>query len=69
MLYISKIDDYYLEVLTDKKLKDFVAVNFNEYYKSIGEKKCLRKVAKSLYIFLTTTNELEKYEQAITLRF
>ena len=37
MLYISKIDDY-LEILTDEKVKDFVIVNFSEYFKSAKEK-------------------------------
>ena len=33
MLYIPKIDDY-LKILTDDKMKDFVAINFSEYFKS-----------------------------------
>ena len=37
MLHISKIDDY-LEILTDEKVKDFVVVNFSEYFKSAKEK-------------------------------
>ena len=32
MLYIPKIDDY-LETLTDKEMKDFVEINFSEYFK------------------------------------
>ena len=43
----------YLEILTDQKVKDFVAINFSQYFKSIREKQNLRKVAKLLYIFLT----------------
>ena len=50
MMYIPKIDDY-LEILTDKEVKDFVAISFSE---SIKEEQDLRKVAKSLYFFLTT---------------
>ena len=50
MQYIRKID-YYLKILTDEKVKDFVAINFSEYFKSIREDENLRKVAKSLYIF------------------
>ena len=50
MLYIPKIDDY-LKILTDEEVKDFVAINFSEYFKSVREKH-FRKVAKSLYIFL-----------------
>ena len=33
MLYIPKIDDY-LEILTDKEVKDFVAINVSEYFQS-----------------------------------
>ena len=53
MLYIPKIDDY-LKILTDEEVKDFAAINFSEYLKYIRYKQNLRKVAKSLYIFLTT---------------
>ena len=60
MLYIPKIGDY-LEILTDEEVKDFVAINFGEYLKSISEEQNLRKVAKSLFIFLTTPDEVEKY--------
>ena len=48
MLHIPKIDDY-LEILTDEEVKDFVAINFSEYFKSIREEQNLRKVAKLLY--------------------
>ena len=68
MLYIPKTDDY-LKILTDQQVKDFVAIDFSEYLKSIKEKfysklneeQNLRKVAKSLYIFLTAPDEIEKY--------
>ena len=53
MLHIPKIDDY-LKIFTDEEVKDFAAINFNEYFKSIREEN-LRKVAKLLYIFLTTS--------------
>ena len=36
MLYISKIDDC-LKILTKKEVKDFVAINFSENFKSVGE--------------------------------
>ena len=39
MFYISKIDDY-LRFLTNEEVKDFVAINFNEYFKSTREKLC-----------------------------
>ena len=32
-MYIPKIDDY-LKILTDEEVKDFVAINFIEYFKS-----------------------------------
>ena len=37
MLYIPKICDY-LKILTNDEVKDFVAINFSEYFKSIREK-------------------------------
>ena len=40
MLYIPKIDDY-LEILTDEEMKDFVAIHFSEYFKSIKEEQNL----------------------------
>ena len=49
MFYIAKIDDY-LEILTNEEVKNFVAKNVNE---------TIRKVAKSLYIFLTTSDKME----------
>ena len=63
MLYIPKID-YYLKILTDEEVKNFVAIDFSEYFKSIREEQNLRKVAKSLYIFLTTHEEVQKYLQS-----
>ena len=55
MLYISKID---LEILTDEEVKDFVAINFSEYFKSIKEKQNLRTVIKLLVNFLKTPDEV-----------
>ena len=63
MLYILKIDDY-LEMLTDEEVEDFIHIGFSEYLKSVIEEQNLRKVAKSLYIFLTTPAEAEKYVQS-----
>ena len=63
ILYIPKIDDY-LKILTDEEVESFVAINFKEYFKSIREEQNLRKVAKSFYIFLATTDEVEKYMQS-----
>ena len=63
-MYIPKID-YYLKSLTDKEVKDFVAINVTGYFKSIRE--YLKKVAKSLYIFLTTPDEVENMYNQILL--
>ena len=60
MFYIPKIDDY-LKTLTDEEEKDFVAINLIKYFKPIREEQNLRKVAKLLYIFLTTSDEVENY--------
>ena len=45
--------------MTDSEVKDFVAINFSEYFKSIREEQNLRKVAKSLYIILTTPDRVQ----------
>ena len=37
MLYIPKINNY-LKILTDDEVKDFIAINFTEHFKSTGEK-------------------------------
>ena len=50
--------------MTDEEEKDFVAITFSEYFKSIREEENLRKAVKSLYIFLTTFHEVEKYVQS-----
>ena len=50
-------------------MTDFVAINFSEYLKStweklyskLNEEQSLRKVAKLLFIFLTTSDEVEQY--------
>ena len=63
MLYIPNIDEY-LEILNEEEVRDFVTINFREYFKSIREEQNLRKLAKSLYIFLITPDEVEKYLQS-----
>ena len=62
-MYIPKIDDF-LEILADEEVKYFVPINFREYSNSISEEQNLIKVAKQLYIFLTTPDEVEKYVQS-----
>ena len=42
MFYIPKIYDY-LKILTDEKVKDFVAINFSEYCKSTREERNLTR--------------------------
>ena len=37
MQYITKIDDY-IKILTDDEVKDFVDINFSEYFKATREK-------------------------------
>ena len=63
MLYVPKIDNF-LQILTDEEVKDFVAINFSKYFKLIREEQNLRKVVKSLYIFLTIPDEVERYVQS-----
>ena len=58
MLFIRMIDDS-VNILTDDEKKDFLVINFEEYFKSLrerfysklSEEQNLRKVAESLYIF------------------
>ena len=50
----------YLKILTDDEVEDFVDISFSEYFKSVREEQNLRKVAKLLYISLTTPDEVEK---------
>ena len=49
--------------MTDDEVKDFVVINVSEYFKSLREEQNLRKVAKFLYIFLITSDKIEKYVQ------
>ena len=60
MLYVPKIVDY-LKIFTDKEVEDFIAINFSENFKSLREEKNLRKVAKLIYISLTTPDKVIKY--------
>ena len=70
MLHISNTDDY-LKILTADEMKYIVAKNFTECFKSmrerlyskLSEEQSLRKVAESLYILLTTPDEVEKYPE------
>ena len=42
MLHIPKIHDY-LKILTDEEVKDCVAINFSEYFKSKEKNKIIEK--------------------------
>ena len=71
-MYILQIDDH-LKFLTGKNVKDYVGINFSEYFKStreklyskISEEQNLRKVVESLYIFLKTPDTVEQYVEMI----
>ena len=62
-MYIPKIDDC-LKLLTDEEFNDFVAINFSDFFESRSEELNLRKGVKSLYIFLTTSDEIENHFQS-----
>ena len=64
MLYIPKIDDY-LKILTGEEVKDFVAINFSEYFKSIRGEQNLRKIAKSPYIFQHLMKQKNMYNHIL----
>ena len=59
-------------ILIDEELKDFVVINFSEYFKStkeklsskLNKKENVRKVAKFVYISLKTPDEVENYLQS-----
>ena len=76
MLHIPKIGDY-LKILTDDEVKDFVVINFVEYsksmkeilYSNLYELQNIRKIAESLYIFLITPDEVEKYYKMMQSNF
>ena len=63
MLYVPKIDDY-LKILTDDEVKDFIAINFSEYFKSITKEPNRTKVDKLLYFSLKTPDKVEKHVQS-----
>ena len=58
-------------------MKVFVVINFSEYFKftreklysKLSEEKNLREVAESLYIFLRTPDEVEKYMLRYAIKF
>ena len=60
MLYIPKIDEY-LKTLTDEEVKDLVAINFSEYFKSTKEKLYSNCI---LNMSLKQLDGVEKYVQS-----
>ena len=72
MLYMPKIT-HYLKILTEDEMKDFVIIDFGEYFKSTREKlyskrseeKNLRKVVESFYSFLKMPDKVQKYVKLI----
>ena len=46
------------------KINDCAAINSSECFKSMREEQNLRKVTTSLYIFLTTPDQVAKYVQS-----
>ena len=69
MFYIPKIDDC-LEIFTDEEVKNFLAINFSDHFRSISEEQNVRKVAKSLYNFLTRSdNCIHHYNATILNHF
>ena len=56
MLSVPNIDNY-LEILTDEEVKDFAVISFSESIREVVLRK-VRKVAKLLYFFLTTSDEV-----------
>ena len=50
MLYIPKTDDH-LKILIDEEVKEFVDINFSEYFKSIKEEQILEKLL-NCFVFL-----------------
>ena len=50
--------------MTDEEINGFVAINFTKHFKTIRGEQDLKKFAKSLYIFLKTPDEVEKYMES-----
>ena len=69
-MFIPKIDDN-LKIWTDNEVKGSAVINFSWCFKSkreklyskLKEEQNLWKVVESLFIFLTTPDELHKYDE------
>ena len=76
MLYIPKIC-VYLKVLNSDEVKDLVALNFGEYFKSereklyskLREEQNIRNVTELLYVFPTTLYDVEKFVKMMQSSF
>ena len=76
MLYIPK-NCVYLKVLSSDEVKDLVALNLSEYFKSereklyskLSEEQNIRNVTELLYIFPTTLDDVEKFVEMMQLSF
>ena len=76
MLYIPKIC-VYLKVLNSDEVKDLVALNFGEYFKSereklyskLREEQNIRNVTELLYVFPTTLDDVEKFVKMMQSSF
>ena len=76
MLYIPKIC-VYLKVLNSDEVKDLVALNFGQYFKSereklyskLREEQNIRNVTELLYIFPTTLDDVEKFVKMMQSSF
>ena len=76
MLYIPKIC-VYLKVLNSDEVKDLVALNFGEYFKSereklyskLREEQNIRNVTELLYIFPITLDDVEKFVKMMQSSF
>ena len=42
-------------------MEEFAVINFNKCFKSVKEEQNVRKVTKLLFVFLTASDEVEKY--------
>ena len=50
-------------------MKDFVAINLLQHLESIREEQNIRKFAKSLYILLTTPDQLENNQILLIIAY
>ena len=66
MYYIPKIGDY-LKVVTNNEVKEFLVINFDEYFNSTREKLNFNQVRNIILERCGTSNEVHKYAEAMQL--